>query len=439
MKLSDFQWSDMIVKIVAAVVILVVTAFIAKIVKKVLTKQLAKIKVLDRHSGSGDTLAESLGAIASLIIWLLGLMAILNLFALTDVLQPLQNLLSSLLGALPNVIGAGLVLFIGFVLAKIVRELTVTALQAANVDRFADRLGHSAARELDGTNQRRGADGRPLASGQPGQPGHGQPVQGQPGQGQPGQGSHPVQGGQGGKAPLQISTMVGQIVYAVVLLVVAIAALQLLGIKAISEPATNMLQLILDAIPLIIGAGILLAIGVVIARFVGSILESLLNGLDIDNAFSKLGVDSTKTDVASIITRVVQIAIILFFAVAATNLLGFPQITSMLNTILAIGGRVVFGAVVIVAGVFIANLVASFVSGRTAQVVRVATIVLFVAIGLKYMGLADSVVNLAFGAVVVGGAAAAALAFGLGGREAAARQLNKMQNESANTDTSPRV
>src|SRR5699024_1451775 len=46
--------------------------------------------------------------------------------------------------------------------------------------------------------------------------------------------------------------------------------------------------------------------------------------------------------------------------------------------------------------------------------------------GLRYMGLADSIINLAFGAVVIGGAAAAALAFGLGGRDAAARMLNKV-------------
>ena len=52
---------------------------------------------------------------------------------------------------------------------------------------------------------------------------------------------------------------------------------------------------------------------------------------------------------------------------------------------------------------------------------RYSAIALFIAMGLRYMGLADSIINLAFGAVVIGGAAAAALAFGLGGREAAAR------------------
>ncbi len=108
--------------------------------------------------------------------------------------------------------------------------------------------------------------------------------------------------------------------------------------------------------------------------------------------------------------------------------------TAILSTILDIAGKVVFGAVVIAAGVFIAGVLARMLSGQAATIVRYATVVLFVAIGLKFMGLADSIVNLAFGALVIGGAAAGALAYGLGGREAAARQLNAVQSRM---DTGP--
>jgi len=64
-------------------------------------------------------------------------------------------------------------------------------------------------------------------------------------------------------------------------------------------------------------------------------------------------------------------------------------------------------------------------------VIRWAIIVLFAAMGLKYMGIADSIITLAFGSVVVGGAVAAALAFGLGGRDAAARVLAEKQDAKA--------
>jgi hypothetical protein len=66
---------------------------------------------------------------------------------------------------------------------------------------------------------------------------------------------------------------------------------------------------------------------------------------------------------------------------------------------------VLFGAAIIAAGFFIANLVARAFggTGTAATVVRYATLVLFVAMGLKYMGIADSIIELAFGALVVGG------------------------------------
>ncbi len=239
----------------------------------------------------------------------------------------------------------------------------------------------------------------------------------------------PAGGPGGGPAGgMQISNLVGQILYALIIVVMSIAALQVLAIQAISEPATQMLSTILDAIPLILGAGILLAIGVIIARFIGGLLDSMMRGFGLERTIGQLGIDGANA--VTVITRIVQVAIVLFFGIAATRMLNFPQITEMLNAILALGGRVLFGGVVIAAGIFLAGLLARTIGGGpVAQIVRWATIVLFAAMGLKYMGLADSIVNLAFGALVVGGAAAAALAYGLGGRDAAARQLNKLERK----------
>ncbi len=172
-------------------------------------------------------------------------------------------------------------LFIGFILAKVVRELVVAALAAANVDRLASRLGGAASSATRGTELgRHTATATATAA-----PGAEPQVQ--------------------SRTPVQISRMVGQLLFAVILLVVGIAALQVLGIQAISDPATHMLSLILDAIPLIIAAAILLAIGVLIARFVASLIESLLRPLDIDGALSRLGVDTSRTDLVGVVSWVV--------------------------------------------------------------------------------------------------------------------------------------
>ena len=219
---------------------------------------------------------------------------------------------------------------------------------------------------------------------------------------------------------------------------VAIAALQILGIASISDPAEQMLTTMFDAIPVIIAAALILGLGVIIARFAGDILQQILEGLGTDRALASVEILPEGRRATPIITKIVQIAIVLFFAVMAAQLLDFPQITEFLSEVLALGGRVLFGGAIIAVGFFIANLLADMASGTASTIVRYATLVLFVAMGLSYMGIADSIIELAFGALVVGGAAAAALAFGLGGREAAARRLERMESsESRQSTTRP--
>lgn len=58
---------------IAAIVILIVTAIIAKVVKNLASKHLVKVKALNRNGGGGNSLAESIGSIVSLVIWILGL------------------------------------------------------------------------------------------------------------------------------------------------------------------------------------------------------------------------------------------------------------------------------------------------------------------------------------------------------------------------------
>ena len=157
----------------------------------------------------------------------------------------------------------------------------------------------------------------------------------------------------------------------------------------------------------------------------------MLPGLGVDQSLRASGVVSETTSVSSVIARIAQVAIILFFAIAATRMLGFPELTAILDEILELGGRVIFGAVVIGFGFLIANLIARIIGGdgeqgTAATIVRYATIVLFTFMGLTFMGVGDEIVQLAFGALVIGAGVAGALAFGLGGREWAGRKLEEL-------------
>ncbi len=104
-----------------------------------------------------------------------------------------------------------------------------------------------------------------------------------------------------------------------------------------------------------------------------------------------------------------------------------------------LGGKVIFGTLVIVVGFVLARILANLVGSSTGEggyaqtVVKYAVIALFTAIGLTFMGLADQIVMLAFGLILGSAAIAAALAFGLGGRDYAARMLEDWDGGSRPT------
>ena len=360
-----------------AVVILLVTWALAKAAKWAFAKLVDAVPLLQRTSSNGESIGLSLGKIVSLFIWLFGLLGLLQVLELDAVGGPISSLLENVVRFIPNLVGGGLLLFVGLMIAGIVRDIAVTAMQTAELDKWASKGG--------------------------------------------------VENVTGSGA---ISKTIGTIIYVLIAIPVAIGALGVLNIAAISGPASDMLRMILAAIPNIIAAALLLGIGYFISKFVVGILKDLLPGLGVDRSLGETGLLPDGTSASGIIARVVQVAIILFFAIAATKQLGFAELTAILNEVLKLGGSVVFGAVVIGFGFLIANLLAKLMSGAgegsmASTIVRWATIIIFTFMGLSYTGVGDIITETAFSAMVVGLAVAGALAFGLGGREWAARKLEE--------------
>lgn len=417
MNFDDYDWLGMVEKIAIALVILLVTWIVAKVVRWAVAKLVRSVPFLQRGDDGGQSLGEGMGQIASLLIWLFGLVAVLQVFALEQVLSPVQELLQVSLGFLPNIIAAGVIFFIGFVIARLVRQLIEATVGRIDFHGLLNRAKTAA--------DRTGA----APAGRAGQP------QAAPSGREPdGHSAEAVE------VNRRITSTIANVVFAVIVIVVGIAALQVLGISAISDPATAMLDMILNAIPAILAAVLILGIGVLIATFIGNLLESTLSSIGTDRFAATLGIEPQQSSVSTILAKIGQVAIVLFFAIMAARALNFPEITLILNEVLALGGRVLFGAIIIGVGFFIANLLARTVGGGTAStIIRYGTLALFVAMGLQYMGIADSIINLAFGAVVVGGALAAALAFGLGGRDTAARTLKRLEDGAAGSPATARA
>ena len=113
-----------------------------------------------------------------------------------------------------------------------------------------------------------------------------------------------------------------------------------------------------------------------------------------------------------IVANIAFIAIMLAAAIEAAKQLGGGTVALFLAQVTELGGKVIFGTLIIVTGIFLSRIIAALVGSSTAEdsyaktIVRYAIIALFTAIGLTFMGLADQIVVLAFG-LILGSAAVA--------------------------------
>jgi hypothetical protein len=133
---------------------------------------------------------------------------------------------------------------------------------------------------------------------------------------------------------------------------------------------------------------------------------------------------------SEVVGYLVLVAVMLFAGIEALNLLNFELLAEGLAQLTAFAGQVILGLIIFAFGLYFANLAATTIrstgtaqSGLLAVAARVAILVLAGAMALRQMGLANEIVNMAFGLILGAIAVAVALAFGLGGREVAARQL----------------
>src|SRR6185503_17733948 len=130
-------------KIVIAILILVATWVVARAVKWVLQKAIDRTPALRKHMTGGpeETVGHQIGTIAKLIIWLVGIMAALQFLGFPQILAPINELVNEIFAFLPRLIGFGLILFVGYVVARLVQRLLETVLIAANIDGLLARLG----------------------------------------------------------------------------------------------------------------------------------------------------------------------------------------------------------------------------------------------------------------------------------------------------------
>jgi hypothetical protein len=347
----------------------------ARLVRTALQRAGARARVDERLHSPG--LVATLAGAAGALVWLLALPALLGTLELQGLLTPVNAMLSRLMGFVPNLFGAMVVLGIGLLLANIARQIVTGLLRAAGSEKAADKLGLGTALGPDG-----------------------------------------------------LAGIAGHAVYALLLLPTLVAALQPLGLDAVTPLPSRLLETVISLIPKLLSAAILVGIAALIGRALATMVTALLAGMGLDKLPQRLGAAPLRVagrSLSELAGTAVMVSVVTVAITQASEILGLPVPTQMLGSTGAAMVRMGVALVIVVVGLIPASMAAQTILSRAprnapllAWSARAAMLFFAAALALHQAGLPAEIVTIAFASVVGG------VAIGVGGRHVAARVLDRV-------------
>ena len=378
--------------ILFGILFLVIAIIAGYIVKNLIVKG-AKALKLDQKFGDSakeaNSIPELLGKLGFILTVLFFLPGIFDRFGLNNISAPLTGMLGTFLGYIPRLIGAALLLFLGFVIAKIVQQLTMGFLERVKVDKLKDKMGLT----------------DPNAPDEP------------------------------SKNALSFADLGGKVLYVIVLIPFIIAALEVLNIDAITDPAVTMLTSITSIIPQILAAGILILIGIFIAKLVGDLVENIIDGFGISDKVADVMDEPRATgfDLGRVVGIVVKALIILFFTVQAFDLIGLTIFQTIGGAVIAYLPMILSALLILLGGYVLGSVAKRFIVDTlpqarfAAMIIKGVIITIAALMALSHLGIGALFVETLFIAIIVASAVAFAIAFGIGGRDFARNTLQKLE------------
>lgn len=385
-------------RLLAAAILLLVAWFLATLLRVLLYRVLQAAKIDERLAGhiekeevkEGEetqeekaSLSQTLSNVVYWVVFLFFLPAVLGALNLEGLLVPVQGMLETLLAYLPNILGALLILLIGWLGARILQRLVINVLSGLGLDRVSEKANVSSV----------------LGSTRP-------------------------------------SEIIGLVVYVMVLVFAVIGALNALALEAITAPASNMIALILQALPAIFAAALVIIIALLVGRLLAGLVSNLLSAAGFNDLLVRLGFTRASLEgqrsPSEIVGYITLVAIMLFAAIESAGLLGFDVLADLIAQLTVLLGRVVVSVIIFGIGLYLAGLTKEAVQASggphadfLAKLARVGVLILAGSIALRQVGVADEIIIIAFGVLLGAIALTGVVAFGLGGRDLAARELSE--------------
>nr|WP_260471828.1 mechanosensitive ion channel [Bacillus sp. HMF5848] len=348
-----------------------------------------------RSEEEAEKAVKSTSKVVFYLILLIFIPGVLSALNITGVSEPFAGMIGSLLAFLPKLFAATLIVLIGWVIARIVRDIIKNLLANVGVDRLSNKFGLS--KILDGTS---------------------------------------------------LSSIIGTIVYVLILIPVVIAALERLNINGISDPAVNMLNEFLTMLPNIIVAIVLVLVGLWLGKWTSNIVSNLLENMGVNSLLSRMGLgkldsENSNTTLSKIIGQIAQVVIALLFIIEALEVVELSFIVTLATGVFAYLPYLFTALIILGVGFYLGNLVQKMLQ-RVLQghelykvlgyIAKYTIITLSFFMALDQLGVAASIVNAAFVLVLGGLALAFGLSFGLGGKELASKYLSKWTSKLSDSE-----
>lgn len=200
-------------------------------------------------------------------------------------------------------------------------------------------------------------------------------------------------------------------------------------------------------VPALLGAIILFIIGWAIGAIIGKAITQLVVVLKIDKLFESAGADEFmnrtgfKLSASSFLGAVAKWFIIVVFLMASLQIIGLTQVNDFLReAVLFYLPKVVIASLVLIIATVLADAMRKLVKAsaqaakiRSAHMLGSITLyaiwIFAFIIALSELGIATAFMQILFTGFIAALAIALGLAFGLGGKDAASRAIDKISND----------
>jgi len=306
---------------------------------------------------------------------------------MSNIIDSFTSVLDKIIGFLPNLIGAIVLLLIAWIIAIIVKKIIVKGLGALGFEAWLQKKGL-----VDDQGGKSNSDG--------------------------------------------IVQTFGKLAYFFIFLLFLPPVFDQLKMKAVSMPIKGMMTSMFNFAPKIVVAVIILIVGLFIAKILGTLVKNVLANFKVSrfNKYVNFGEDKNSIDIPVATGWIISTLVGLFFAVQALNTVNLTVLNKIGDAIIGYLPLVISGAIILALGFIGGNLIAKLLNKSTgnamlAEIAKYLVIIVSVFMTLDQLHFAKSIVNVAFLLILGAVAVAFAIAFGIGGKKFVEEQLSKFSKK----------